>query len=98
MRLLPLFLLVLAMPSFADDRDIQVEMFPADVTYDPAIPTPESFLGFKLGVQPVRHHQMVEYITMVAEQSPRLSVEVIGYSHERRPILFVVATSEENHA
>ncbi|MEM1175126.1 MAG: M14 family zinc carboxypeptidase [Pseudomonadota bacterium] len=98
MRLLPLFLLVLAMLSFADDRDIQVEMFPADVTYDPAIPTPESFLGFKLGVQPVRHHQMVEYITMVAEQSPRLSVEVIGYSHERRPILFVVATSEENRA
>jgi hypothetical protein len=37
-------------------------------------------------------------ITRVAELSDRLSVEVIGYTHERRPILFVVATSPENRA
>jgi hypothetical protein len=80
-----------------DVRDADIDMFPADVTYDPAIPTPESVLGHKLGLEPVRHHKLVEYITTVANLSERMSIEVIGYTHERRPILFVVATSEENH-
>jgi len=81
-----------------DVRDADADMFPADVDYDPAVPTPEEFLGFKLGHEPVRHHQLVDYITHVAGMSDRLSVEVIGYTHERRPILFVVATSPSNHA
>ena len=40
----------------------------------------------------------MDYITHVAGKSDRLSVEVIGYTHERRPILFVVATSADNRA
>jgi len=83
--------------SQVDVRDADADMFPADVVYDPAIPTPEQVLGHKLGHEPVRHHKLVEYITRVAELSDRLSLEVIGYTHERRPILFVVATSPENH-
>ena len=82
----------------ADVRDADAEMFPADVQYDPAVPKPEEFLGFKLGHEPVRHHQLVDYITHVAAMSDRLSLEVIGYTHERRPILFLVATSPSNHA
>ena len=81
-----------------DVRDADIDMFPTDVQYDPAIPTPEIMLGHKLGLEPVRHHKLVEYITTVANLSDRLSVEVIGYTHERRPILFVVATSKDNHA
>ena len=42
----------------ADVRDADAEMFPADVQYDPAVPKPEEFLGFKLGHEPVRHHQL----------------------------------------
>lgn len=78
--------------------DPDAEMFPADVQYDARIPTPAQFLGRPLGAAPVRHHELVEYINKVAGLSDRLSVEVIGYSHERRPILFVVATSPENQA
>ncbi len=81
-----------------DVRRADVDMFPTDVQYDPAIPTPASMLGHELGVEPVRHHKLVEYIWTVANLSDRLSVEVIGYTHERRPILFVVATSAANHA
>ena len=79
-------------------RDADAEMFPDDVTYDSRIPTPAEFLGHDLGARPVRHHMLVDYITAVAEMSDRLTVEVIGYSHERRPILFVVATSPANQA
>ncbi|MDH3748584.1 MAG: M14 family zinc carboxypeptidase [Gammaproteobacteria bacterium] len=81
-----------------DVRDADNNMYPADVRYDPDIPTPESVLGHEFGDEPVRHHKLIEYITRVAALSDRLSLEVIGYSHERRPILFVVATSPENHA
>ena len=89
-----------ATPAFSADpvRDSDAEMFPADVSYNPAIPTPDAVLGHALGEQPVRHHKLVEYITTVAGLSDRMSVEVIGYTHERRPILFLVVTSPENHA
>ncbi|MGI9248545.1 MAG: M14 family zinc carboxypeptidase [Woeseiaceae bacterium] len=93
-------LFLVAGASFADvdARDADLDMYAANVLYDPTIPTPEQVLGHALGHEPVRHHKLVEYITRVAELSDRLSVEVIGYTHERRPILFVVATSPENHA
>ena len=81
-----------------DVRDADVDMFSPDITFDDSIPTPAEFLGFQLGHEPVRHHQLVDYIRHVADLSDRLTVETIGYSHERRPILFVVATSAENHA
>lgn len=67
------------------------------VKYDASVATPESVLGHKLGEAPVRHHMLVSYITEIAEASPRMTVEVIGHTHERRPILFVVATSPQNH-
>ena len=87
-------------PVFADIdiRDADTDMYPAATRYNPAIPTPASVLGHELGAEPVRHHKLVEYITTVANLSDRLSVEVIGYTHERRPILFVVATSPANQA
>ncbi len=93
-------LFTIGRPALADIdvRDADAEMYPANVSYDASVPTPESFLGFELGAHPVRHHQLVDYITTVAEASDRMTVEVIGYSHERRPILFLVVSSPENHA
>ena len=91
-------LVALAATAEIDVRDADRDMFPSDVHYDPSVPTPAAFLGHELGAEPVRHHKLVDYITQLAEASPRLSVETIGYSHERRPILFVIATSENNRA
>ncbi len=79
-------------------RVADAEMYPTDVSYDPSIPTPEEFLGRPLGSAPVRHHELVSYIETIAGLSDRLTVEVAGYSHERRPILFVIASSPENHS
>ena len=55
--------------SQVDVRDADVDMYPADTVYDPAIPTPEQFLGHALGHEPVRHHKLVEYITILQRQS-----------------------------
>ena len=99
---LSLLVVLIALPAGAvladvDPRTADADMYPTNITYDAAIPTPASFLGHALGEAPVRHHELVDYITTVANLSDRLSVETIGYSHERRPILFVVATSPGNH-
>ncbi|MEM1262759.1 MAG: M14 family zinc carboxypeptidase [Pseudomonadota bacterium] len=79
-----------------DVRDADAAMYSPEITFDESIPTPAEFLGFELGDAPVRHHQLVDYVRHVAALSDRLTVETIGYSHERRPILFVVATSTNN--
>ena len=92
-----LSLIIFSQLSFAYDvQTIDEEMFPANINYNSAIPTPASFLKRPLGSSPVRHHELVEYLRLLGSASNRISVETIGYSHERRPILFVVATSPSN--
>ena len=70
----------------------------ADTRYDPDVPAPEDRLGFGVGERPVRHEQMVSYLTEIARGSDRITVETIGYTHEHRPILFFVVTSPDNQA
>ncbi|CAN1545285.1 M14-like domain containing protein [Caulobacteraceae bacterium] len=67
-------------------------------TYNPAIPTPTDALGFTLGEHPVRHHDLLAYLGTLDRLSDRISVEEIGRSHERRPILLLKITSPANHA
>jgi len=81
-----------------DVRAADAQMFPEGITYNASVPTPAKFLGFELGRHPVRVHQMADYLQDMAARSDRISIETIGYSHERRPILFLVITSPENHA
>ena len=97
-RLFGLLVLALLSGHVGAQEDIDAAMYPTDVRYDARIPTPEDFLGRPLGAAPVRHHELVSYINRVVELSDRLTVEVAGYSHERRPILFVVASSPANQA
>jgi len=71
---------------------------PEGTRYNPSIPAPESVIGHELGDKPVRHDMLVRYLREVAARSDRLSIETIGYSHEGRPIEFLIATSPDNHA
>ncbi len=68
------------------------------VSYDGAITTPDDALGHGLGDKPVRYEGMVRYLRGLADQSDRVTVETIGFSHEGRPILFFVVSSPENLA
>ncbi|MFP4003349.1 MAG: M14 family zinc carboxypeptidase [Alphaproteobacteria bacterium] len=87
-------LAVSAVPAAAEP----ISYFKVDgISYNTEIPTPESVLRHELGEKPVRHARLVDYLRKVAAASDRLTVETIGYSHEGRPILFLVATSPENH-
>jgi len=88
----------LAVLASAGAQAEPIEFFQLEATpYDESVPAPEDHFGFGVGDRPVRHDQMVSYLTELAEMSDRISVETIGHSHEGRPILFFTVTSPENH-
>ncbi len=76
-----------------------IEFFQVDgVTYDESVPTFETESGYEIGERPVRYSDMIAYLKGLAARSDRITVETIGYSHERRPILTFTVTSPGNHA
>ena len=70
---------------------------PENVSYDKAIPTPESVLGAQVGEWHVRHDQLVNYMYAVAEASDRVTITEYARTHENRPLLMLTITSPANH-
>ncbi|PVM88412.1 peptidase M14 [Caulobacter radicis] len=68
----------------------------ATADLDPAIPTPEAFLGYSIGSQYTRHDQVVAYLKELDRLSDRITVEEIGRTYEGRPLLAVIVTSPAN--
>lgn len=69
---------------------------PTDVTYDSKIPRPEAVLGYEVGDWHVRPEQISQYIGLLAELSPRMKLEIIGYTHEQRPLMLLAVSSPKN--
>lgn len=72
--------------------------FPSGVTFDPAIPSPEQFLGYPIGDWHTRHDRIVSYFQELARVSPKAHFQIIGYTNERRPQVVLTITSPENYA
>ena len=66
--------------------------------FDSRIPTPEEFLGYPIGDQHTRHDQIVSYFYKLAEISDKAEIEVYGYTHERRKLVILRVSSEDNLA
>ena len=59
--------------------------------------SPKDFLGYELGTQFSRHHQVVDYFKHVALQMPsQVQLEKYGETNERRPLYVAYVSSEEN--
>jgi hypothetical protein len=72
---------------------------PAGTTYDAAIPTPEEHFGFPMGEWHLSSHQLDAYLRAVAVAAPeRVRLEIIGRSHEQKPLHLLIITAAENHA
>ncbi len=67
-----------------------------DITYDRRVPSPEDFLGFQIGEWHLHHALLVQYMEKLAETSDRVVLYEYARSHEFRPLVHVVITSEEN--
>ncbi len=72
-------------------------ILPGDVEYDPAIPTPRSYLGFKIGDRHIQHHELVGYLRVLASASDRVTLQEYARSHGGRPLVLLTITSVENH-
>jgi len=72
--------------------------FPAGVTFDQSIPSPEEFLGYPLGTFATRHDRIVSYMQELARLSDRATYQSIGQTYEHRPMPVLTVTSPANHA
>ena len=72
------------------------EYLPPDADPDPAVPTPESVIGWEVGDWHIGHDKLVHYMYALAEASPRVSIKEIGRTHEQRPLLQLAISSGEN--
>lgn len=70
---------------------------PAQVQYNPTIPTPKSVIGHEVGEWHVTHDKLVNYMMALDRASDRITLEQTGLTHEARPLLLLTITSPKNH-
>ncbi|MCW5517278.1 M14 family metallopeptidase [Muriicola sp. Z0-33] len=59
--------------------------------------SPSEFLGYELGTQFTRHHQVVDYYQYVtATVSDRMQLQEYGRTNERRPLILAYISSADN--
>jgi hypothetical protein len=71
---------------------------PAAERFDPAIPTPEAFLGYAIGTHHTRHDRIVAYMQELARLSDRATYQEIGRTPGHRVMPVLTVTSPANHA
>lgn len=67
-------------------------------TYDAAIPTPESVLGYEIGTYLTDHAQMVEYMRKLDQSSDRVQMLEYGATYEGRRMYLLAISSPQNMA
>ncbi|MBO0359097.1 hypothetical protein J0X19_14145 [Hymenobacter sp. BT186] len=65
-------------------------------SFDPAIPTPEQFLGYPIGSHYTRTDQIVAYLRELDRVSDKVSLRVLGKTFEERPQVVATITSVEH--
>ena len=61
-----------------------------------AVPTPDEFLGYKLGEHFTPHHRILDYFGELAKRSDLITLETFGQTYERRPLVLATITSRKN--
>jgi hypothetical protein len=68
-------------------------------TFSQNLKSPSDFLGYELGTQFSRHHEVTDYYEHVAaSESARVKLMEYGQTNERRPLLLAFVSSAENLA
>jgi len=97
-RLFIFFVLLLLLPSTSYSQKPLNYYLPSGTTYDPAIPTPQSFFGFQVGEWHLTPEQIHSYMKALDAVSNRMTLVEFGRTYEHRPMLLLTITAPENHA
>ncbi len=81
----------------AEEHAYTAEFFPG-ADHDPALPTPDAFLGQRHGTRLAHHDEVLSAFRAWAEASERMTLETFGHTHEGRELVLAVLTSPANHA
>jgi hypothetical protein len=84
---------MVALLSFSSMAKPLSYYFEQDIEFDHSIPTPEEILGYQVGEWHVRHDQLVRYMEILAQKSDRINFEIIGRTHEQRPLVMLTITA-----
>ncbi|MEM9819835.1 MAG: M14 metallopeptidase family protein, partial [Bacteroidota bacterium] len=93
-----LFLCWFLIGSWAFAQKKAMSYYLPDGNYNPAIPTPESVLGFQIGEWHISHDKLVMYMQALANASDRITLTQYGRSYERRPLLYLTITAPQNQS
>lgn len=69
-----------------------------DMQYNPAIPTPASWLGYEVGEWHATHDQLLGYMRVLAAASERIQIQEYGRSHENRALVCLTISDPGNLA
>lgn len=61
-------------------------------------PTPDEFLGYKLGDRYTTHARILDYFNELAKKSNLITVQKFGETYEGRPLVMATITSAKNRA
>ncbi len=89
--------LVLCLPIALFAQTVDLSYYLPKGSYNPAIPTPQSVIGHEVGEWHVTHDKLLNYMYALDQASDRITLEVTGYTHEKRPLLLLTITSSRNH-
>ena len=81
-----------------DDAHAWTAPFFPGAQHDPAIPTPESFLGQPVGSRIASHDEMLAMFRAWDAASPRVVMLPYGRTYEGRELVRLIITSPANHA
>lgn len=70
--------------------------FDPSIRFDRAIPSPETFLGYKLGTRITEHHRILDYYEKLAALSDKAALIEIGQTYEHRKLRVLIVSSAEN--
>ncbi len=59
--------------------------------------SPDDFLGYELGDRWTLHHNVMNYVKHVAEESDYVTIEQYGETNQHRELVYLVVTTPENH-
>ena len=79
-------------------QNIDLTYYLPDIKYDLGIPTPESVFGHQIGEWHLSHDKLLQYFRALDAASPKVSLREYGRTHEGRPMIYMVITSEKNMA